>query len=71
MLGWMLWYHCRLGRIKRSIIDRKRCFNCGEELLHYATDKRGVGKCRNCQSPYNTGWYELPGFKRDKSRRSK
>ena len=70
LLGWMVSYHTRLGKIKRSIIDRKRCLNCGEELLHFATDKRGVGRCRNCQSPYNIAWYELPRFKRGKPRRS-
>ena len=70
LLGWMISYHTRLGKIKRSVIDHKRCLNCGEELLHFATDKRGVGRCRKCQSPYNIGWYELPQFDRGKPRRS-
>ena len=70
LLGWMVSYHSRLGKIKRSIIDRRRCLNCGAELLHFATDRRGVGRCRSCQTPYNSGWYELPTSDRGKTRRS-
>lgn len=61
LLAWMLSYHARVGKLRRSIIDRKRCLNCGKDLLRTPTDKRGVGRCRSCGMEFNKGWYDLPG----------
>ncbi len=56
----MFLYHYRLGRLKRSIINQRRCFSCGESLLPYVVDEHGVGSCPYCNQLYNIGWYKFP-----------
>jgi hypothetical protein len=61
LVGWMIWYHTRIGRVRRSIIDRMRCFECGAELRAFRTDEGGVGTCPTCGNDYNARWYRPPG----------
>lgn len=60
LLAWMMSYHVRIGRLRRTILPNRRCFNCGEPLGEEPVNGYGVGACPRCGMKYNIGWYEPP-----------
>lgn len=60
LLIWGSWYVARMKKLGPSIIDQRRCMNCGYILLYTPINEQGLGRCSECGEIFILNQYERP-----------